>query len=206
MVGVEVGWSVVEEWLLSEVGIPACAFLRAAAGNRYWSDERQWHTQECSYQGIASAKFPFIRILPVENIWFALKPRLSCNKIPESSNATLRLRLLPMDHLVFKKAKHHPLNSGSLDGNIVADFPLHDRRHINRYAHTHLFSSLIVSRLPRTVAGAFPAMSDALAFGSRCFITRQTPFFRYCEKTVSYFFRQCNRKVAWSCLHCRPKR
>ena len=30
VVGVEVGWSVVEEWLLSEVGIPACAFLAAA--------------------------------------------------------------------------------------------------------------------------------------------------------------------------------
>ena len=35
VVGVEVGWSVVEEWLLSEVGIPACAFLRAAPGGAY---------------------------------------------------------------------------------------------------------------------------------------------------------------------------
>ena len=39
MVGVEVGWSVVEEWLLSEVGIPACAFLRTAPGGAY--GERQ---------------------------------------------------------------------------------------------------------------------------------------------------------------------
>ena len=34
------------------------------------------------------------------------------------------------------------LEREGFDGYIVTDFPLHDRRHVNRYAHAYLFSSL----------------------------------------------------------------
>ena len=113
-----------------------------ARGARAEHHASQWHTPKRSYQGTPSAKFLLIRILPAENIRFALKPRLSCDKVSESPDAALRLLLSPLDNLVFEIAEHYPLDSSPPDGYIVTDFPLHDRRHVNRYAHAYLFSSL----------------------------------------------------------------